>query len=258
MKLREDTARIQNLLGEYCRTGVETEIPGVTPGRVQTYRRLVYNVVRSTMDSAYPISLAALGEAEWDSLVQDFFSNGIPQTPQIWKLPFEFYQYHASRDTGIRIQKPYLEDLLYFEWMEIEVHTMPDRPTPEYVERGNIFSDRLAFNPEYEIIRLDYPVHLFAAEESIRRKGDYYALIFRAPETGFVKFLNLSGLNTYILTRLVEDQVPLNQLKGDIATVSGIESGKYLDEALEKFIRDLMEKRLILGFHKEKTDPGVL
>lgn len=251
MKLREDTARIQNLLGEYCRTGVETEIPGVTPGRIHTYRRLVYNVVRDTMNSAYPISVAALGEEQWDVLVQDFFSNGIPQTPQIWKLPFEFYQYHASRETGIKIGKPYLEDLLYFEWIEIEVHTMPDRPFPDYVENGNIFTDRLAFNPEYEVIRLDYPVHLYSAEEATALKGDYFALIYRSPDTGFVKFLNLSGLNTYILTRLVEDDVPLNQIKGDIATVSGIESGKYLDDALEKFIRDLMEKKLILGFYKE-------
>ena len=45
------------------------------------------------------------------------------------------------------IQKPYLEDLLYFEWMEIEVHTMPDKPYPDYQSRGNIFMDRLALNP---------------------------------------------------------------------------------------------------------------
>ena len=250
MKLREETAKIQDLLGEYCRTGEETEIPGVTPGRVHHYRRLVYNMVRDTMDSAYPISLAALGEETWDLLVQDFFSSGVPQTPQIWKLPFEFYHYHANHETGTRIQKPYLDDLLYFEWIEIEVHTMSDRPFPDHVRHGNIFMDRLAFNPEYEIVRLDYPIHLHPAEEAIELKGDYFALIFRAPDTGYVQFLNLSGLNIYILTRLVEEEVPLNELKGDIASAAGIESGKYLDDALEKFIRDLMEKQLILGFHK--------
>ena len=251
MRLKKDTARIQESLGEFCRTGADTEIPGVTPGRVTHYRRLVYNVVRDTMDSAFPITLAALGEEHWDLLVQDFFSNGIPSTPQIWKLPYEFYQFHASRETGTRLQKPYLDDLLYFEWMEIEIHTMPDRDYPEYTKQGNLFTDRLAFNPEHEIVKLDYPVHLHPAEETIDLKGDYYTLIFRAPETGYVQFLNLSGLNTYILTRLLEEDVPLDELKGDIAQVAGIESGKYLDDALQTFITDLMNKRLILGYLKE-------
>ncbi len=242
---------IQNLLGDYCRSGIEPDIPGLTPGRIHHYRRLVYNVVRDTMDTAFPISLAALGEEQWESLVQDFFTNDFPQTPQIWKLPFEFYRYHTTRDTGNRIQQPFLEDLLYFEWIEIEVHTMPDRPYPDVVPNGNVFTDRLAFNPEYEIVRLDYPVHLYSAEKATEMKGDYFALVFRVPNSGNVQFLNLSGLNTYILTRLVEEDVPLNELKGDIAQVAGIESGKYLDDALEKFIGDLMEKQLILGFQKE-------
>ena len=251
MKLHKETARIQDLLGEYCRTGEAQTIPGVTAGRIHHYRRLVYNVVRDTMDKAFPITLAALGEEPWELLVQDFFANGLPQTPQIWKLPFEFYQYHAAQETGTRIQKHYLEDLLYFEWIEIEIHTMPDKPTPNYISQGNMFMDRLAFNPEYEIVRLNYPVHLYSADDAVGLKGDYFVLIFRAPETGNVHFLNLSALNTYILTRLVEEGLPLNDLKGDIAQVAGIESGKYLDDALSKFIGDLIEKKLILGFLKE-------
>ncbi|MEN8203944.1 MAG: DNA-binding domain-containing protein [Bacteroidota bacterium] len=251
MRLREDTARIQDLLGDYCRTGEGEEIPGITPGRLSHYRRLVYNVIRDTLDRAFPITLAALGEAHWDLLVDDFFSNGFPQTPQIWKLPLEFYNYHNINETGTRIQKPYLEDLLYFEWIEIEVHTMPDRPFPEYESQGNIFTDRLAFNPEFEIILLEYPVHMYPAWEAEDRKGDYYVLIFREPDSGKVQFLNLSVIHTYILSLLMEEDRPLNQLKGEIAQTAGIESMKYLDDALEKFTGDLMQKKLILGFQKE-------
>jgi hypothetical protein len=45
--------------------------------------------------------------------------------------------------------------------------------------------------------------------------------------------------------------LPVGNLKGDIARATGIESGLYLDEVLEKFITDLMDKHLILGFKKE-------
>ena len=251
MKLKEDTARIQDILGDYCRTGEGEQIPGITPGRVNHYRRLVYNVIRSNMDRAFPIAMAALGEESWDQLVQEFFSQGLPQTPQIWRLPFEFYNFHLLHETGIRIQKPYLEDLLYFEWMEIEVHTMPDKPYPDYQSRGNIFTDPLALNPEFEMIRLNYPIHMQPAHKAAEMKGDYFVLLFRVPESGNVNFMNLSGIHTYILARLMEEDLPLNDLKGDIAQTAGIESIKYLDDGLEKFIRDLMDKKMVLGFLKE-------
>src|SRR5210317_158344 len=115
MHLRKETITIQENLGEYCRTGHHQELPGLTPGRIHHYRRLISNVVHDTLRTAFPISVAALGEETWRLLVEEFFSSGLPQTPQVWKLPFEFYTFHASRETGQRIQRPFLEELLYFE-----------------------------------------------------------------------------------------------------------------------------------------------
>ncbi len=251
MNLREETKEIQELLGEYCRTGQEQELPGVTPGRIHHYRRLIWNVVKDTLDTAFPISLAALGEESWDLLVNDFFTAGLPQTPQVWKLPFEFYQYHASRESGKRLSLPFLDDLLYFEWMEIEIHTMPDRPYPDFVKEGDLLKNTLAFNPEYEIVRLEYPVHTHPVREARELSGEYFSLLYRMPESGHVQFLNLSALNVYIITRLQEEKVPLNEIKNEIARVAGIESGRYLDDALRKFCGDLLERKMILGFKKE-------
>lgn len=251
MSLREETRDIQEGLGEYCRTGEEPNLPGITPGRIHHYHRLVQNVVKDTLDTAYPITLTALGEDTWNLLVKDFFSSGLPQTPQVWKLPYEFYHYHAMQESGKRIQREYLDDLLLFEWMEIEVHTMPDREYPEYVEKGNLFLDRLAFNPEYEIVQLNFPIHTHPVTEARDMKGDYFALLYRLPESGNVQFLALSPLNTFIFSRLREAELPLNVIKGEFAQLAGIESGRYLDEALERFFQDLIDRKLILGFLKQ-------
>lgn len=251
MKLNKDTAEIQEALGAYCRTGNETAIPGVTPGRIPHYRRLINNVVRDVLDSGFPITLATLGEEVWDQLVQEFFVHGKPGAPQIWRMPFEFYLYHAAEETGTRLGLPWLDDLLYFEWMEIEVHNMPDRAFPEYEKKGELLERKLAFNPEYEIVRMAYPVHMYPVEEATELKGDFFVLIFRSPDTGYVQFLNLSALNVYILTRLMEEDLPAGHLRGEIAQTTGIESGKYMDEALSRFIKELMQKQLILGFKKE-------
>ncbi|MDF1574648.1 MAG: putative DNA-binding domain-containing protein [Bacteroidales bacterium] len=248
MPLRKETIQIQEQLGEYCRTGVEAKMPGLTPGRIHHYRRLVSNVVSDTLRTAFPITMAALGEEPWNLLVQDFFAEGIPQTPQVWKLPLEFCQYHAARETGKKTGLPFLDDLLYFEWMEIEIHTMPDRPCPDFTEEGDLFRDPLAFNPEYEILKLRYPVHTHPAAEALDMEGEYYALLYRMPDTGHVQFLALSALNVYLITRLDEEKVPLNFIKNEISLVSGIESSRCLDEALEVFLKDLLKRKLILGF----------
>ncbi len=251
MHLRKETIAIQEQLGEYCRTGEERELPGITPGRIHHYRRLISNVVHDTLRTAFPITVAALEESQWEELVQDFFSEGIPQTPQVWKLPFEFYEYHAGRETGKRLDLPFLDDLLYFEWMEIEIHTMPDRPYPDYVSKGDLFKDILVFNPEYEIVQLEYPIHTHPVKEALQMKGDYFALLYRLPESGHVQFLGLSALNVYIITRLQEENAPLNEIKNEFARVAGIESERYLDDALEKYLGDLLERNMILGFKKE-------
>lgn len=251
MNLHEESIAYMEQFGEYCRTGIEKDVPGITPGRIHHYRRLITNVVNDTLRTAFPISVAALGEERWQELVDDFFSAGLPQTPQVWKLPFEFYQYHAEQETRNSLSIPFLNDLLYFEWMEIEIHTMPDRLYPDFVSEGNLFKDKLALNPEYEVVQLEYPVHTHPVSEAINMKGDYFALLYRLPESGHVQFLSLSALNVYIITRLQEEKVALDEIKHEFARVAGIESGKYLDEALERFLGDLLERKMILGFLRD-------
>ncbi len=248
MKLRSETAEIQELLGKYCKTGVEVEIPGITEGRVHHYRRLVYNVVKNTMDQAYPITAASMKEEEWDSLVDTFFSNHPTTSTQIWKLPYEFYQYHFSSDTANKINRPYLNDLLYFEWAEIEIHTMKDKVFEKFAVEGNPISDQLVVNPEYELIQLEYPVHLKAVQGIEEHKGDYYVLLYREQETGNVKFLELSVLHAYILSKISETGASISSFKGEIARISNVESEKYLDMYLLEFVDSLMQRDLILGY----------
>lgn len=248
MKLQNDTKDIQNLLGEYCKTGKEVVIPGITEGRVHHYRRLVYNVVKSTMDQAYPIASSSMEHDAWDAMVNEFFANHSAKSTQIWKLPFEFYEYHYSSDTAGRLGKPYLNDLLYFEWAEIEIHTMPDIQAEPYHENGSILNDSLVLNPEHEILQLEYPVHTHSLKDIEKKKGQYYLLLFREPETGNVRFIELSVLHAFILMKIDETSLSLQSFKGEIASIASVESEKFLDDYLISFISDLRQRKMVLGF----------
>jgi hypothetical protein len=83
MKLLEETIRIQEAFGAYCRTGSEADMPGLTPGRIQHYRRLISNVVYDTLEKAFPIAMASLKDERRTS------SNpaGMEASPGILSLP---------------------------------------------------------------------------------------------------------------------------------------------------------------------------
>ncbi len=202
------------------------------------------------MDQAFPITVASMEEEEWDKLVHEFFSKHPTTSTQIWKLPYEFYQYHLSAGTAGRLKKPYLNDLLYFEWAEIEIHTMPDKSIDPYTDKGDPLSDKLLLNPEYEIIRLEYPVHIQAVKGIELKKGSYFVLLYREPGTGHVKFLDLSILHAFILTRIFETGESVQSFKGEIAQLAQVESEKYLDNHLTDFVNNLIDRQMILGYRK--------
>ncbi len=247
MNLLKETYNIQESLGNYCKTGIEEDIPGITKNRVHHYRRLVYNAVRNTLEQAYPISLQVLGEEEFGKMIHDFFSNHNCKTPQIWKLPEEFYEYALKENFNEKYQHPWMHDMLLFEWIEIEVHTMPDITPPEYGIIKDILSERLIINSEYRLIKLEYPVHSKTVEQLLSNKGDYFVLISRDPVEGKVLFFNLSILHTWIFERIASGEKTVRSLFKEINEIFGVESETVLAQNLNAFLKDLHEKGVILG-----------
>ena len=145
-----------------------------------------------------------------------------------------------------------MNDLLYFEWVEIEIHTMPDKVSEDFIAEGNSITDQLVLNPEHEMIQLEYPVHLKAVKGIEEHKGAYYVLQYREQETGSVKFLDLTALHAYILSKIFESGEAISSFKGEIARIASVESEKILDDYLEEFVRSLLQRGLILGYRKNK------
>jgi uncharacterized protein len=250
MILLQQTGEIQHKVGNYCRTGEEQDIPGITSNRMHHYRRLVFNVVKNTMKQAYPLTLQVLGEKEFTVLVDDFFRNHNPQTPQVWKLPKEFYDYAIEANYQEKTGKIWLNDLLLFEWIEIEVHTMPDTNIPLINPDGNIFKDPLLCNPEARLIQINYPIHLKNIHEAEKLKGNYFVLVCRHPETGHVNFFNLSLLHAWVYENIATSDLNIGELIPEIKLHFGIEDEEKIIKNLESFLSDLLDKKAILGFKK--------
>lgn len=250
MLLHKETHTIQSNLADYCRTGIKPQLPGITAGRLDQYRRLVYGVIDDTLEGAFPITKNLLNEEEWSSLVDGFFSKHACKNNSVWKMPFEFYEYYASTESSITHKYPFLVDLLYFEWIEIEVHTMPDVEIEHHRKTGNLLKDKLYLNPEYRIIQLHYPVHQLHPSqiEAPVLFGDYYVLVYRHQNSGDVEFFDISALFAYMISISAENSLSLPEIIDNACKTFGLENNINTQAQITGFFKTLHNKRFILGF----------
>ncbi len=248
MYLRKETHRIQSALAVYCRTGELKPIEGARTDRLHHYRRLVSNVIGSTLEGAYPLTRQILADEVWDQLVDDFFQNHDASSAQIWKMPFEFYEYCLSNNYSEKLNRPYLDDLLYFEWIEIHVHTMPDQVIPEYRQLGDLLTDELIINPEYMLLHLEYPVHKLPAAELEANKGNYYVLVFREQQNLTVRFMELSAGFALLFKKLSQGGIIAKQALFDTGRQLKITDEQILIQLGLPFLNDLYAQGIILGF----------
>jgi hypothetical protein len=228
-QLSKETRYHQSSLAAYCRTGDYQAIPGVKAAHVIQYRRLVYNVVDDMLQSAYPLTRELLKEEEWNELVQEFFSEHGCQSPQVWYMPKELYEYVTQQEHHPLIrQYPFLPDLLRLEWLEIALFMMEDR-----LVICDSSGERLVLNPEHELVHFQYPVHLKEAKQITETdKGDYFLVMFREPDTGDVQFMQLSPALARVIELLENNPMSIATLSADICA--------ELQMTITKEIQDMM------------------
>lgn len=247
MLLKADTYQQQSKLAQYCRDGVEVEILGTQADRLPNYRRLVFNVVKDALETTYPISFKFIDSVIWNKMVYNFFSTHKCVDPQVWRMPEEFYQFCLNKNYAEKYDLPFLNDLLYFEWLEVEIYMMEDRTYPEFKNSSNWLDKKIALNPEHKIIKLEYPVHLKNPLDADLKKGAYFLLLYREKESGRVQFINLSILYTFLLENIVLGEKTLEQIFTDILYLFGINDLAMLQTESLKFLKELYAKGFVLG-----------
>jgi hypothetical protein len=185
-------------------------------------------------------------------MLDEFVSENKHSTPQIWKLPFEFYEYARQHEWDKSYKRPYLIDLLYFEWIEIEVHTMPDIQQNDITTNGDFLKDIIVINPEHRLIRMNYPVHNKKYEKLESFYGNYYLLVYREPITGIVKFIELHEMLAIVFEQLKEENNNTKDILTEAGNIFGVNDENIMIENGIKFFQDFTEKGIIMGFRQKK------
>jgi hypothetical protein len=246
MLLSKETFVLQRNLGRYCRTGKnapETSIPEHT----KEYRRLVFGVMKDTLKTAFPITRKLVGKKRWKKMAKNFVSEHDCQNPQVWKLPYEMYEFYVENKFPFRKTYEFINELMLFEWMDIEVFMMEDISSEVLKKEGNLHKDYLIANPEIKILPLKYPLHSKNIKKvSDKDAADYFALFVRNFESKKVKILDISYHFAEFLLLLNEQPQTFSDLKKHFIKYEKQEN--TLNEIIEDYIQFSLENNLILGF----------
>jgi hypothetical protein len=244
--LNKETKEIQSQLADYCRTGEISEIKGAVTDRLHNYRRLVSNIIEDALQSTYPIAYDVLGDEVWNDLVYNFIKIHKPSNPQLWKMPFDLYDYVQQSGIHIKLNKPYLLDLLLFEWMEVQVHAMADADFESSKPYEGDVSNKIVVNPHFEVLTLEYPVFKVKGDDNIPEKGNYVVLVYRMMDAGSVQFMEFSPFLYAIFIRLTTDYTITGALN-EVLKENNIPFEESMLTKISGFVNSLQEKGLVLG-----------
>lgn len=247
--MKPETKILQSQLAGYCRVPQYYEsIEGTKPDRLHNYRRLVFNIVEDTLQNAYPITQTLLTEEEWMTLVNDFFGQHDCQSPQLWKMPFELVEFVENTAYHEKLGKPYLLELLYFEWLELEIYMGENKPHDRYVTLGDMLKDVPVINPDHKLLQLTYPVHIKNPADLEAAKGNYFVLIYRHKTEYTVNFIELSPFLAVVFSTVNENKISFLNAVNMVANANGINVDDDLLQKVAAWATQLVKDTAVLGF----------
>jgi len=247
MLYTKETYNLEKSLSNWCRTGEQVSLKASREDGLIQYRRLFRNNIHNTLVQAFPIAYEVLSEDEWTELVDMFFANKDVKDGRLWLMPRDFYEFVREEGFVEKYNKPWLNDLLLFEWVEIEVHTMADVPKEPCLKKGDLMDDVIEINPEFRLVQLEYPVHLYAVEKAVDKKGIWFLLTYRDPESFLVRFSNLHPLAAVIFEKIRIEQKTLNQILIEFES-TGQPLGNKQKEEIVTFVKLMFDEKVFTGF----------
>lgn len=248
MLLTEKVKSAQIALANYCRTGKPEHVEGVDPIHVKHYRRLVYNIIADSLQSAYPLTHQMLDQQTWDRLIDEFFSEHHCQSPQVWTMPKELYEYMRAKSHPLFDRYECLPNLMWMEWLEVELYMMEDLHVPHH-NKGLSGNGKMVINPEHRLLKLSFPVHMKnAGTINFADKSDYFLSMHRDPSTGKVIFNDLSVFFFRMMEILAKNPMKSGELIEETAADFGIPSDQMVHAHSLTFLKKAIQNQLILGF----------
>lgn len=203
-KEKEDFKALQKAFARHLRSPSQHRFDhGIEPRRVKVYQDLIRNNLRSFLNSAFPVTPKAIGQAAWDALIADFQASHYCSSPYFTDISAAFVDYISAQSATACVAYPYIKALVHYERVEVDVAL---RGTPEaerIVTPAVATSTALALNPSALILNYQYPVHEISEKHQPHAPlAEGQLLVVYKNTKAKVCFLALNPLTAMLLNHL--------------------------------------------------------
>jgi hypothetical protein len=245
--LKKRTKEIQTQFASYCRHKSDELPDGVNELRINKYRSLCDNIIDDTLSQTYPIAKFLLDENQWNTIMDSFIKSHPFSNPQLWKMPKELILFLEDPKQSELLFKPYLIDLLIFEWKEVEIHTMKDVKIT-FDASKELIDQLLVFNPYLEILHLNYAVHDIKKETGTVEKKATKLIVYRDNNDN-VQYKEINLLTAHLISSLQEQNVSLKKMIESDDSIQENQMGQVIEQSVN-LLKHLKDEGIILGVKK--------
>lgn len=242
-----DTLReLQQVFAAHLRDPRQPAPAGIADARLQVYRDLYFNNIKSLLSGNFPVIARTLGEPRWQQLVRAFCRDHCPQTPVFPEFGQEFIAYLDQRPTDPAA--PWLLELAHYEWIELALK-ISDEPLPAHEPHGDLLAGSPVCSPFCRALAYQWPVHRIGPEyQPDEPPLQPTLLLARRATDGTIVFSELSPMLYRLLERL--EQFPrlsgLEQVQQLAIEAGTTADADFLGNAAA-MLRQLRDKGCLLG-----------
>ncbi len=142
-------------------------LPGAPRNQIRIYRELVFYRFFEVISNALPLFASRVPDNQFREMVVSFIQHK-PKTLLIWQMPREFIEFVQDRDL-VR-DFPWAEDLLWYEWIEIEL--LMETSKTETVEFN--WKSRWTLSTSARQRKMKYKIY----DNDFKKRGDYPVLLY--------------------------------------------------------------------------------
>lgn len=248
MLLKNSSQHAQREMANYCRNKSSLSQGVVlSEERAKVYRRLISDNIDATLQNAYPITHQLLDKNQWKQVVDDFLSNDACQSPFLWEMPKALVNFAKQRGYDKIFALPFLNDLLLFEWVEIEVYMMPNKAIAKPINEKAYYRIPVV-NPEHKLLLLEYPVFKQTRCDALSDRNQYFISLHRHPETKQVLFFEHSSFFIYLLEEMSEGKLYMDHIVQKAVEAFDWKLNQTILNKVELWLEKITNEKLLLGW----------